>query len=87
MLVGYELNNENEVVCWYFDNLEELEVPTIEVSDNFIENLDNKQYKVIDNKLVRNIDKETILNRIMELETQQEPLTDEEYLERLENDA
>lgn len=86
MLVGYELNKDNQVVCWYFD-LENLEVPTIEVSDNFIETLENKQYKIINNELIRDTEKETVLNRIIELETQQEPLTDEEYLERLENDA
>ncbi|MEA4956857.1 hypothetical protein SDC9_07402 [bioreactor metagenome] len=86
MLVGYELNEDFQVVCWYFD-LENLEVPTIEVSDNFIETLENKQYKIINNELVRDTSKETVLNRIMELETQQEPLTDEGYLERLENDA
>ncbi|BBL62443.1 hypothetical protein [Methanobrevibacter arboriphilus] len=86
MLVGYELNSSLQVVCWYFD-LEDLEVSTIEVADDFIETLENKQYKIINNKLVRDISKETVLNRIMELETQQEPLTDEEYLERLENDA
>lgn len=87
MLVGYELNDDFQVVCWYFDNLEDLEVPTIEVEDNFIETLENKQYKIINNKLIRDMEKETLLNRIIELETQQEPLSDEEYLERLENDA
>lgn len=86
MLVGYELNEDNQVVCWYFD-LENLEVPTIEVEDSFIETLENKQYKIINNELIRDTEKETVLNRIMELETQQEPLTDDEYLERLENDA
>lgn len=87
MEVGYELNDENQVICWYFDNLDDLEVEIITVNNRFREELGDKLYKLINNELIRDIEKEELMKNIQEIEKENENVTEEEYFEKLKKES
>lgn len=82
MLIGFEIDENNVVICWYFDlsNLEIDNIVTVEVSDDFVENLGDKQFKYENEKLIASADLLQIHNNKARIAELKQLLADTDYI-------